>query len=192
MVPPATPPELCNYLVAFCARRAYYATKWLLNNEVNMNSENRIEDTVIQQSIDIQAPLSKVWKALTDYQEFGTWFRVNLESPFVAGQPTSGRLTYPGYEHLDFTLHVEKIEPQTYFSYRWHPYAVDTKVDYSNEPLTLVEFKLTETPIGTHLEIIESGFDKIPPHRRSEAFRMNQGGWKQQAVNIQKYVTDRE
>lgn len=142
----------------------------------------------IEQSITIKAPVSRVWKALTDYQEFGTWFRVRLEGPFVAGQAARGHITYPGYEHIRFEAIIREIEPERYFSFTWHPYAIDPKVDYSGEPPTLVEFTLEKTAEGTQLRVVESGFDKIPSHRRDEAFRMNDGGWKEQMGNIARHV----
>lgn len=142
----------------------------------------------IEQSITIKAPVSRVWKALTDYQEFGTWFRVRLKGPFVAGQAARGHITYPGYEHIRFEAIIREIEPERYFSFTWHPYAIDPKVDYSGEPPTLVEFTLEKTAEGTQLRVVESGFDKIPSHRRDEAFRMNEGGWKEQMGNIARHV----
>jgi hypothetical protein len=61
-------------------------------------------------------------------------------------------------------------------------------VDYSKEEPTLVVFTLEKQGDGTRLELVESGFDKVPAARRAEAFRMNDGGWSQQMVNIDKYV----
>ena len=143
----------------------------------------------IEKQVAIKAPVSRVWRALTDYKEFGEWFRVKLEGPFVAGQVSRGLLTYPGYEHLKWEAVVEKIEPQTLFSFTWHPYAIDPKVDYSKETPTLVEFRLEKTAAGTLLRVKESGFDKIPNHRQLEALRMNDGGWAEQMKNIESYVT---
>jgi uncharacterized protein YndB with AHSA1/START domain len=145
----------------------------------------------IEKQIDLDAPVSRVWRALTDYREFGEWFRVKLEGPFVAGQETRGQITHPGYEHLQMTVVVQKIEPERYFSYTWHPYAKDPKVDYSRETPTLVEFTLEKSAKGTLLKVIESGFDKIPSHRRVEAFRMNENGWAQQLKNIERHVVEK-
>ena len=142
----------------------------------------------IEKTIEIKAPVSRVWKALTDYREFGTWFRVRLEAPFVPGKTTRGPITYPGYEHLKMQVVVQKIEPERLFSFTWHPFAVDPKVDYSDETPTLVEFTLEPTAKGTLLRVVESGFDKIPAHRRDEAFRMNDGGWAEQMGNIERHV----
>lgn len=144
----------------------------------------------IRKQIELRAPVSRVWRALTDFQEFGKWFRVNLESPFVPGQLTRGQITYPGYEHVTMEVVVQALEPETYFAFRWHPYAVDPGVDYSQEEPTLVEFKLEPTSEGTLLTIVESGFDAIPAIRRDEAFRMNEGGWAGQIKNIEKYVNE--
>jgi uncharacterized protein YndB with AHSA1/START domain len=142
----------------------------------------------IEQQIELSAPLARVWQALTDHQQFGSWFRVALEAPFVPGQPTQGRITHPGYEHVVMRVVVQAIEPPRLFSFRWHPYAVDPAVDYSSEPMTLVEFRLEPTASGTRLSVSESGFDAIPAGRRAEAFRMNQDGWSGQMRNIADYV----
>ena len=143
----------------------------------------------IEKRVELRAPRSRVWRAIADSQEFGTWFRCTLEGPFVQGAAIRGRITHPGYEHLTFELFVERIEPETYFAYRWHPYAVDPARDYSQEPTTLVEFRLDEADGRTVLTISESGFDRIPAARRDEAFRMNDGGWTAQAANIERHVT---
>jgi uncharacterized protein YndB with AHSA1/START domain len=145
----------------------------------------------IEKQIDLQAPVSRVWRALTDYREFGEWFRVKLEGPFVAGQVSRGQITHPGYEHLRMEFVVQKIEPERYFSYTWHPYAIDPKVDYSQETPTLVEFRLEESAKGTLLKVTESGFEKVPSARRLEAFRMNDNGWSQQLGNIESYVAEK-
>jgi uncharacterized protein YndB with AHSA1/START domain len=142
----------------------------------------------IEKSIELRAPVSRVWRALTDYREFGQWFRVELEGPFVPGQVSRGRITYPGFEHVTMQVTVQKMEHERLFSYTWHPYAIDPKVDYSGEPPTLVEFKLEKIPSGTRLTVIESGFDKIPANRRAEAFRKNEGGWAAQLQNIERHV----
>jgi uncharacterized protein YndB with AHSA1/START domain len=142
----------------------------------------------IEKVIDLKAPVARVWRALTDHQEFGTWFRVRLEGPFVPGQVSRGNITYPGYEHVRWEAVVQAMEPERRFSFTWHPYAVDPKADYSQEPSTLVEFTLEQIPTGTRLRIVESGFDRLPAHRRDEAFRMNEGGWSAQAENIARHV----
>ncbi|MBY0357185.1 MAG: SRPBCC family protein [Candidatus Obscuribacterales bacterium] len=142
----------------------------------------------IEKQIELKAPISRVWKALTDHQEFGKWFCVKIETPFVPGEIAQGQLTYPGYEHLRWAVVVQKMEPEKLFSYTWHPYAVDPDVDYSDETPTLVEFKLEAIESGTLLTVIESGFDKLPEHRRIDAFRMNDGGWTEQMQNIKNYV----
>ena len=146
---------------------------------------------VIEKRIELRAPLSRVWRALTDYREFGEWFRVKLDGPFVAGQVSRGQITYPGYEHIRWEAVVQKIEPERLFSFTWHPYAVNPKIDYSKETPTLVEFRLEQTKTGTLLLLTESGFDKIPGDRRLEAFRMNDGGWTQQMKNIEKHVAEK-
>jgi uncharacterized protein YndB with AHSA1/START domain len=147
-------------------------------------STDRIEKRVV-----IRASRSRVWRAITNAEEFGAWFRVNLEGAFVEGATIRGRITHPGYEHVTMEVLVERIEPERFFSYRWHPYAVDPAVDYSAEPTTLVEFTLQETEGGTAVTIVESGFDRIPLARRAEAFRMNDKGWAGQIKNLERYVS---
>ncbi|KRE92510.1 vanillate O-demethylase oxidoreductase VanB [Frateuria sp. Soil773] len=143
----------------------------------------------IERDLLLEAPRSKVWRALADAEAFGDWFGVALKGQrFVAGQRTKGHITHPGYEHLLWDVLIEKIEPERRLSFRWHPYAVDPAADYSHEPTTLVEFTLEEAAGGTLLRVVESGFDAIPPARREEAFRMNSGGWDAQMKNVEAYV----
>jgi uncharacterized protein YndB with AHSA1/START domain len=142
----------------------------------------------IEKEIVVRAPRARVWRALTDAREFGQWFRVEMEDEFAAGAPARGRITYPGYEHLRLEVHVERVEPERLFSFRWHPYAVDPKQDYSSEPMTLVVFELDEVEGGTRVRVTESGFDRIPLARRAEAFGMNSQGWAEQVQNIARHV----
>jgi len=146
-------------------------------------STDRIEKRVV-----LRAPRTRVWRALSNAQEFGTWFRVKLEGAFTEGKAIRGRMAIPAYEHVSLEMLIERIDPERYFSYRWHPYAVDPAVDYSAEPTTLVEFTLEEVDGGTELTIVESGFDRIPLARRAEAFRMNDNGWTGQIKHLAKYV----
>ncbi|HYH81067.1 MAG TPA: SRPBCC family protein [Longimicrobium sp.] len=150
----------------------------------DMTSTDRIEKRV-----EVRASRSRVWRAIATAEEFGAWFRVNLEGEFAEGETTRGKITIPRYDHVTVALQVERIDPERYFSYRWHPYAVDPAVDYSAEPTTLVEFILDETEGGTAVTIVESGFDRIPLERRAEAFRMNDGGWAGQARNLAQHVS---
>ena len=143
----------------------------------------------IEKKVTLKAPRSRVWRAIADADQFGVWFGVKLESPFKAGKTVRGRILHPKYEHMKLDMEIEKIEPERYFSYRWHPYPIDPNVDYSKEPTTLVEFILEEDNGGTALTIVESGFDRIPLARRVEAFRMNDNGWTSQIKNIEKYVS---
>jgi uncharacterized protein YndB with AHSA1/START domain len=145
----------------------------------------------IEKRIELKAPVFRVWRALTDHREFGEWFRVKLDAPFVPGQVSRGYITYPGYEHLRWEATVQKMEPKRLFSFKWHPYAVDPAVDYLNEPTTLVEFRLEPKNGRTILFLTKSGFDAIPKDRRFEAYRMNDGGWTEQMTNIERYVEHR-
>ena len=142
----------------------------------------------IEKSIVLRAPRARVWRALTDAKEFGQWFGVVLAGPLTPGARVKGRITHKGYEDAPFEIIVEKLEPERLFSYRWHPYAHDPKVDYSSEPTTLVVFELKETEEGTLLTVVESGFDGIPLARRAEAFRMNEQGWASQMKSIERHV----
>ena len=146
---------------------------------------------VIEKRIELNAPVSRVWRALTDYREFGEWFGVKLDGPFMPGEISTGHFTYPGYEHLKWEAAVQKMEPERLFSFTWHPYAVDPKVDYSNEPATLVEFRLEPKGKATVLYLTESGFDALPKDRRFEAFRMNEDGWTEQITNIENHLKQR-
>jgi uncharacterized protein YndB with AHSA1/START domain len=146
----------------------------------------------IEKRIELKAPISRVWRALTDYREFGEWFGVKLDGPFVHGEISRGNITYPGYEHVKWEAEVQKMEPERLFSFTW-PHAKSFEpakysADYSNAPTTLVEFRLEKTKNGTLLTITESGFDQLPGDLRLEAFRRNEGGWTQQIKNIDTYV----
>jgi uncharacterized protein YndB with AHSA1/START domain len=169
-----------------------------------MESRTRIEKEVI-----LKAPVSRVWRAISDVREFGLWFGIELESPFAEGLAVKGRFTQPFDEAalaeyqrklglspskikvpvdgLTFCT-VVRIDPERYFSFRWIPYGIDADIDPRNEPTTLVEFHLAPVPEGTLLTIVESGFEHVPAHRRERAFLMNDGGWSGQAQNIKRYV----
>jgi uncharacterized protein YndB with AHSA1/START domain len=142
----------------------------------------------IEKNIVLRAPQSRVWRAIASAPEFGAWFGVKMEGPFVAGATVAGRLTVPGYEHVTMTVAVQQVEPERLLSYRWHPYAIEPGVDYSSEPTTLVEFRLEEVEDGTQLTVVESGFDALPMERRADAFRMNEQGWTGQLTNIERHV----
>jgi len=145
----------------------------------------------IDKQIELKAPVSRVWRAITDSKEFGEWFGVKMQGPFVAGKAARGNITYPGYEHLVMEVTVVKVEPEKLFAFTWHPYAVDSKKDYSQETPTLVEFRLERTATGTLLRVSESGFTKIPSERQLEAFRKNENGWEQQMKSIGRYVSEK-
>lgn len=144
----------------------------------------------IERSLVINAPRARVWRALTDAEEFGTWFGTNLKGQaFVPGQRTRGQKTSDGKEHLWFDIVIERIEPQDLLSYRWHPYSLDPAVDYTNEEPTLVTFTLKDAPgNATLVTVVESGFDRVPPQRRMEAFRMNTRGWEIQMKRLEQHV----
>lgn len=142
----------------------------------------------IEKVIELAAPVSRVWQAVTDHREFGQWFRVALDGPFVVGAVSRGRMTYAGYEGMKWEATVQAIEPERLFAFTWCPYGDDPDVDYSNEPQTRVEFRLEPTATGTRLTITETGFAAIPDPRRHEALRDNRQGWDAQAKNIAAHV----
>ncbi|MGV3580808.1 MAG: SRPBCC family protein [Methylophilus sp.] len=146
------------------------------------NLENSIE-----RQIEINAPISRVWEALTNSESFGQWFGANFNSPFVVGKTTKARNTAKGYE-MNMEFIVKEIKPQTYFAYAWHPFPLDNTFDYSKEDPTLVEFHLEKTESGTLLKVRESGFNKVTAYRRAEAFKMHTGGWEAQLKNIEAYL----
>ena len=143
----------------------------------------------IEKTVTLRAPRDRVWRAISSADEFGKWFGAKLDSDFAEGASVKGKILNPLYEHIQLELLIERIQPERFFSYRWHPYAVDPKADYSSEPMTLVEFRLDEAEGGTLLTIVESGFDRIPLARRAEAFRSNDGGWTGQIKSIARYVS---
>ena len=153
----------------------------------------------IEKHVTLRAPLERVWAAITDSQKFGIWFGVELDGPFAAGKKITGRMRptrvdpeiakkQAAFEGMPMEWQVERIEPMTYFSYRWHPGAVDRTVDYSSEPMTLVEFVLEAAGATTKLTIRESGFDKLPAARREAAQKGNDWGWTKQTEMIGKYL----
>lgn len=142
----------------------------------------------IERSVVIRAPRSRVWRALTDAAEFGSWFGVRVEGAFAPGRRMTGKILHKGYEHLEWKITIEKMEPEAVFSWRWHPYAIEPSANYSGEEPTLVEFTLEDVPEGTRLSVVESGFDKVPLARRALAYKMNSGGWDYQVGSIERYV----
>ena len=139
--------------------------------------------------VELKAPVSRVWRALADHNEFGQWFRVKLDGPFKPGALSAGHMTYPGYEHYPWLATVERMEPERLLSFRWHDFDEKSGVNITKQPTTLVEFRLEPTAEGTRLTITESGFEAIPNPRRPEVLRQNTQGWDIQAKNIADHVT---
>ena len=142
----------------------------------------------IVKTIELKAPVSRVWSALANHTEFGQWFRVKLDGPFKPGAVSTGKMTYPGYEHCPWRAVVERMEHEQLLSFRWHDFDENSGVDVSEQPTTLVEFRLEPTSDGTRLTITESGFEAIPDPRRLEVLRGNTEGWVIQANNIATHV----
>src|SRR5487761_583667 len=147
------------------------------------NTTDRIEKEIV-----LRAPRTRVWHALADIDQFSAWFGMKLEGSFAPGARALGQFELPGHGNVTVEIAIERMDPESRMSYRWHPYAFEPGVDYSNEPTTLVEFQLEEVAEGTRLTVVESGFDGIPAARRAEALRMNDAGWAGQLENIARYV----
>ncbi len=147
-----------------------------------MNTD-RIEKTVL-----LRVPRTRIWRALSNVDEFGKWFGVKLDGTFEPGTRLHGKITHKGYEHVPFEIIVDRVEPERVLSWRWHPNAVDIKTDYEDEPTTLVTFQLQDMPTGTRLDIVESGFDAIPEARRQQAYDGNEKGWTMQVESITRHL----
>jgi uncharacterized protein YndB with AHSA1/START domain len=151
---------------------------------MNSTQTDRIEKKIV-----LKAPRSRVWQALTDSKQFGEWFGCEVEGPFIAGGTlTRASLTMREYKGRQMEFVVDRIEPESFFSWRWHPAAIDEGIDYASEPMTNVEFHLKEIAGGTELTVIETGFDQVPLARQATAYRMNIGGWEHQMDQIATYV----
>ena len=161
---------------------------------MSIASTDRIEKKVL-----LRAPVSRVWKAVTDAEEFGRWFGVRLEGPFKPGAAVRGIIVPTAvdaevakaqapYEGMPFEITIDRIEPERLFSFRWHPYAIEPGIDYSHEPTTLIVFTLEETGEGVMLTVTESGFDRIPLARRVQAFTANEEGWRMMIRMIEKHL----
>lgn len=161
-----------------------------------------IDKQMIEKQIVVRAPLSRVWQAITDPQRFGDWFGASFDGPFVEGEPVKGTIKVTKvdpaiaeaqrpYEGTKFEITIERIQPEKLFSFRWHPYAVEPDVDYSKEPMTLIEFALEQRSDGVLVTVTESGFDKIPLERRAKAFEANEGGWATICMLLEKYLAQK-
>jgi uncharacterized protein YndB with AHSA1/START domain len=142
----------------------------------------------IEKTIELKAPIERVWRALTDHEQFGAWFGVRMEGPFVPGETSRGKITNPGYDHLTMEVVTQALEPPRLFSYTWHPAALDPEVDYSGETPTLVAFRLESIDGGTRLTVTETGFDSLPAHRIPDVLRLNDAGWTFQMTSIERYL----
>lgn len=157
-------------------------------------STDRIEKKIL-----LPAPRKRVWHALADSAEFGTWFGLKFDGSFTPGTSIRGVLVgttvnpevakaQKKHQGLAFEIKIERIEPERLFSFRWHPFAIDRDVDYTAEPTTLVEFVLGEVADGVLLTVTESGFDGIPLARRAKAFEANEGGWGIMVKVLEEYL----
>jgi uncharacterized protein YndB with AHSA1/START domain len=155
-------------------------------------------DSIVKKIL-LRAPRPRVWRAISDSQQFGSWFGMKVDGPFVAGRAMRGSITpttvdpevaakQKPYEGMPFEITIDRVEPERLFSFRWHPFAIEPDVDYSREPTTLITFELEEQKGGTLLTLTESGFDKIPLERRAKAFTANEEGWEHQTKLLEKYL----
>jgi uncharacterized protein YndB with AHSA1/START domain len=146
----------------------------------------------IEKQIELRAPIGRVWRAISDYREFGEWFRVALDGPFEAGGTVRGRILYPGFEHVVWEAQIEAMEPERLFVFTWPALGAVDKAgyspDYAGLPRTRVEFRLEPTLTGTLLTVTESGFEKLPVELRGVVFPRNDSGWTEQMKNIESYV----
>jgi uncharacterized protein YndB with AHSA1/START domain len=153
----------------------------------------------IVKKIFLRASRKRVWQALADSTEFGTWFGVKFDGPFTPGASMRGVLVgskvnaevakaQKQHAGIPFEITIEQMELERLFSFRWHPFAIDRDVDYSTEPTTLVEFVLEEVPNGVMLTVTESGFDRMPLERRAKAFTANEQGWAIMVKVIEEYL----
>lgn len=149
---------------------------------------NQADQDRIEKVVDLAAPVSRVWQALTDHEEFGQWFRVRLDGPFELGATTTGHITYPGYEHVKWVSVTEQMENERLFAFSWHPSSVDPDSSYGDDAKVLVEFRLEPTENGTRLTITESGFLQFPDSKRLEVLRSNREGWDIQGRNVAAHV----
>ncbi|MGP1393879.1 MAG: SRPBCC family protein [Inquilinaceae bacterium] len=147
-----------------------------------------MKDQIVR-TIDLKAPVERVWKALTDHEEFGSWFRLSLHEPFELGEVTFGETRYPGHEGLPFWAEVVVMDEPRFFSFVWPmDESIQPDAPDLDQKVTLVEFTLEPTASGSRLTVRESGFEKLPEERRLQAFRDNQGGWDVQTMNIKEFV----
>ncbi len=154
----------------------------------------------IVKTVTLKADLDRVWRAISDAQEFGQWFGMRFDAPaFTPHSKMTGRITptvvndevaamQKPHEGMAFEMVIADIEPKSLFSFRWHPYAIDKTRDHSHEPMTLITFALKEVEGGVHLTITESGFNAIPIERRAEAFAADSGGWAKQLELIEAWL----
>lgn len=155
---------------------------------------DRIDKTIV-----LKAPRERVWRAISSSAQFGKWFGVAIDGPFVAGEEAVGRIVPTAVDPevarlqepcrgLPWRVVVERIEPMTLLSFRWHPGAVDPGHDHAGEAMTLVTFTLADADGGTRLTISEQGFAALPPDRRTAARDGNDAGWGHQTRLIEKYL----
>ncbi len=142
----------------------------------------------VEKVVDLAAPVARVWRALTDHNEFGEWFRVRLDNPFKVGATTTGVMTSPGHEHMNWVSVTEQMDHERLFAFSWPPSAIDPDTEYEKGAKVRVEFRLEPSESGTRLTITETGFQQFPETKRLEVLRSNVEGWDIQAKNIAAHV----
>ncbi|OBK15698.1 SRPBCC family protein [Mycobacterium asiaticum] len=149
----------------------------------------------IEKQVLLRAPLERVWRAVSDAEQFGLWFGVRFDGPFVEGERVTAVITpttvdddvarrQEPHAGTKSTWHIVAVQPQRRFAYRWHPFPDEVDAGAT----TLVEFSLSEVPEGVLLTIVESGFDAIPQARRGTAYESNSEGWSIQTDLVRRYL----
>ena len=181
--------RLPAFLVVFAIDR-FRSGRWIRNLVTDGRIMSRMDEDRIAKTVDLAAPVSAVWRALTDHREFGQWFRVRLDGPFEVGATTTGKLTYPGHEDVDWVSITERMEHERVFAFSWPPGAVDPDTNYNASDKIVVEFRLEPSELGTRLNISETGFLQFPEAKRMDVIRSNSEGWNIQADNIAAHVAE--
>lgn len=149
-----------------------------------------MEHDRIKKIVELSAPVSRVWQALTDHAQFGEWFRVRLDGPFEVGATTTGQITYPGHEDVEWVSVTEEMIPEHRFVFSWPPSAVDPDTPYPADAKVIVVFELEPTRHGTRLTITETGFHQFPERKRLDILRSNAEGWNIQANHLARFITE--
>jgi uncharacterized protein YndB with AHSA1/START domain len=152
-------------------------------------TEDRVEKT-----IELRAPRSRVWRAISNGKELGAWFGLGmpleLVGDFVPGAQISGTWIIDGREVKEPFCTIEHVEPERALVFRWVPYEVPPGEDHAKHPTTRIEFRLEDIANGTRLTVVESGFSRLPADKQYKR-RENGDGWALQLHAIAQHVVGR-